>query len=187
MSEANLNIGRLPEELEEAASAAVARLGIKDSPRWREFASPPTNISLFNLATVVLFTDHVAKLEGFSDSGAAMEGTRFRHLPWWQTSIWLPLEFQPPSDPAIDMDGWPIFLGSCQGLLADLTEVQKLSDMHLSATPSGYTNMRADYRAFMRSRFTMSDERSLIQWVWCGLHDAAQLGMNGAPVMLEMA
>jgi len=187
MSEANLVVGQLPEEHQEAAIAAVARLDISGSTAWSEFAGQPTGISLFNLATVVLFTEHVARLEGFADSGAATERTRFRHLPWWQTSIWLPVTFQPPPEPAIDMDGWPIFLGSCQGLLADLAEVQKLSDMKLGETPDGYDKMRADYRAFMRSRFTMSDERILIQWVWRGLHDGAKLAESGSALMLDMA
>ncbi len=187
MSEADLNIGRLPEEFEKAAVAATARLRVADSGRWRQFAGQSTEISLFNLATVCLFTDHVADLEGFTNSGEAMERTKFRHLPWWQTSIWLPVEFQPPKDPAIDMDGWPIFLGSCQCLLADLAEVKKLSDMNLGATPDDYLKMRADYKAFMRSDFSLSDERILIQWIWRGLYDGAELGMNGAAVFLNMA
>src|SRR5204862_2708625 len=120
MSEANLAIGRLPLELESAASDAVSRLAIADSAAWRTVGGQPTSIQIFNLASVVLFTDHVAKLEGFADSGAAMEATRILHLPWWQTSVWLPVTFQPPKDPAINMGGWPVFLGSCQCLLADL-------------------------------------------------------------------
>src|SRR5678816_2332975 len=115
MSEANLTIGRLPSELESAASDAVARLAIADSASWRTVAGQPTSIQIFNLASVVLFTDHVAKLEGFADSGAALECTKFLHLPWWQTSVWLPVAFDPPKDPVIDLGGWPAFLGSCQG------------------------------------------------------------------------
>jgi hypothetical protein len=187
MSEANLTIGRLPTELESAASEAVARLRIADLGAWRKFGGQPTDISIFNLASVVLFTDHVAKLEGFADSGAAMERTKFAHLPWWQTSVWLPVAFQPPKEPAIDMGGWPVFLGSCQGLLADLAAVQKISDMSLGTTPDGYDQMRADYRAFMRLGLEMTDERGIIQWVWKGLHDGAELAQRGSALMLDMA
>lgn len=187
MGEAILIVGRLPIELETAASEAVARLGIADTGAWRIFEAQPTYISILNMASVGLFTDHVAKLEGFADSGAAMDGTRFPHLPWWQTSVWLPTAFVPPKDPPIDMDGWPVFLGSCQGLLADLSGVQKLSDMHLGTNPDGYDEMRADYKVFTRSGFEMSDERSIIQWVWKGLHDAAKLALNGSALTLDMA
>ena len=188
MSEANLKIGRLPSELESAASDAFSRLAIADSASWRTVGGQPTSIQIFNLASVVLFTDHVAKLEGLADSGAAMEATRFPHLPWWQTSVWLPVTFQPPKDPAIDMGGWPVFLGSCQGLLADLAEVQKLSDMTLGTTPDGYDAMRCDLRAWLRSGFELSDERAIIQWVWKGLHESAEIAVRtGSALLLDMS
>lgn len=187
MSEANLTIGRLPPELESAVLQATTRLSIADKAAWRNFSGKPADISIFNLASVVLFTDHIAKLEGFADSGAAMESTRFPNLPWWQSSVWLPVAFQPPKKPPIDLGGWPVFLGSCQGLLADLVEVRKLSDMGLDRMPDGYEMMRADYSAFMRSSFEISDERSILQWVWRGLHDGAELSLSGSALMLDMA
>jgi hypothetical protein len=85
------------------------------------------------------------------------------------------------------MGGWPVFLGSCQGLLADLAAVQKISDMSLGTTPDGYDQMRADYRAFMRLGLEMTDERGIIQWVWKGLHDGAELAQRGSALMLDMA
>lgn len=186
MSEASLTVGRLPPEMEKAADAAIARLGIPNSAAWRQYAGQPAEISIFNLASVCFFTDHVAKLEGFVDSGKAMERTRFRNLPWWLLSVWLPVLFQPPPEPAIDMGGDPVFLGSAQGLLADLIEVQKVSDMGLGTVPDGYDKMRADYRAFMRSGFQLSDERIILQWVWKGLHDGATLAAKGSPLLLDM-
>src|SRR5882762_6525596 len=135
MSEASLLIGQLPQEMEKAADTAIARLGIPNSATWRQFTGQATEISIFNLASVCLFTDHVAKLEGFADSGDAMERTRFRNLPWWLTSVWLPVLFQPPLEPAINMGGDPVFLGSSQGLVADLVEIQKVSDMSLGTVP----------------------------------------------------
>src|SRR5688572_21372945 len=116
-----LTIGKLPKEMEDDAVAALNRFGISNSSHWQQ-ARPPTTISLLNLASVCLFTDHVARLEGFTDSAAALQRTRFRQLPWWQTSIWLPVAFQPPPEPTMESGGWPVFLGSCQGLLADLVE-----------------------------------------------------------------
>jgi len=182
----DLTIGKLPEEMQEGAVAAVARLGVRDSEEWQKTPEHIATINLLNLASVVFFTDHVAKLEDFADSAAALEHTRFRHLPWWQTSIWLPISFQPPPEPAMESDGWPVFLGSCQGLLADLAEIQKLSDMSLGATPEGYDAMRADHGAFMRSGFELSDDRSIIQWVWRGLHDSAEMALSRSSPIFGM-
>jgi len=182
----DLTIGRLSEEMEEGAVAALARLGVSDAEAWQQAPEHIATISLLNLASVCFFTDHVAKLEGFADSAAALECTRFINLPWWQMSVWLPLAFQPPPEPAMKSDGWPVFLGSCQGLLADLAEIQKLSDSGLGAMPEGYEMMRADYGAFMRTRFELSDDRSIIQWVWRALRDGAELAMSRSSPMLGL-
>jgi hypothetical protein len=180
----DLDIGRLPEEMHKGAVAALQRLRVIDASGWQETSEQMATISLLNLASVCCFTDHVARLESFADSAEALEHTRFRHLPWWETSIWLPVTFQPPSEPAMKIDGWPVFLGSGQGLLSDLAEIRRLSDMSLGETPDGYDKMRADYGAFMRSRFELSDNRSVIQWVWRGLHDGAQLALSRSAPML---
>jgi hypothetical protein len=188
MSEANLSIGRLPAVFEKAASEACAQLGILGTAPWGTFGGQPTNISIFNLASVVLFTDHIVELGGFADSQAAMESARFPHISWWQTSIWLPVDFQPPKQPPIDLGGWPVFLGSCQGLLADLAEVQKLSDMSLGTIPDGYAQMRAHSKGWILPGFELNDDRAVIQWVWKGLHDGAELASRtGAALMLDAA
>jgi hypothetical protein len=182
----DLTIGKLPEEMQKGAIAALARLRVSDTKAWQQAPEDIATISLLKLASVVLFTDHVAKLEGFADSTVALEQTRFRNLPWWQMSVWLPIAFQPPPEPAMKSGGWPVFLGSCQGLLADLAEIQKLSDCSLGATPDGYEMMRADVDAFMWSPFELSDDRSVIQWVWKGLHDSAELAISRLSPILGM-
>jgi hypothetical protein len=61
--------------------------------------------------------------------------------------------------------------------------VQKRSKLKLGAAPKGYDKMRENYRAFFRSNFELSDKNAVIQWVWLGLRDAAQLGLDhSAPV-----
>jgi len=81
---------------------------------------------------------------------------------------------------------WPVFLGSCQGLLTDLNEIQRLSDVDLGNTPEGYDKMRADYGVFFRSGFELSDDRSIVKWVWKGLHEGADLSLRSTAPMLCM-
>ena len=185
MSEANLYIGQLSKWLNPTVLALAAKLGIPAS-QWNSFAGPRTEISLFNLSTVVLFNKHVANLEGSADLASALDRTRFRHLPWWQMSIWFPVAFQPPKEPLLDKEGWPVFLGSCQGLLDNLTEIQKLSNLNLGPPPSGYDEMPSDFTSFLDTDFSDVDERFLIQWVWRGLFDGATLARQEAPMELIM-
>jgi len=185
MSEAILSIGRLPGAIQTAVDVRLKELNLPVDPRWRKRADV-TEISLFNLTSVVLFTDHVAELEGISSENK-MQETRFRQLPWWMTSIWIPGEFSPLEQPAVQMGDWPVFLGTCEALRNELMEIQKLSDMDLGYVPDGYNVMRADFKSFMRSSFSIRDEREIIQWVWYGLFEGAELGVSGAALMLDMA
>lgn len=185
MSSADLTVGPLATELQDAAVLAIKRMRVGDTGHWRDFSGPPTHISLLNLASLVFFLDYAARLEGLPNA-AAVKQPKLRNIPWWcQINIWLPLEFRPPGAPALEMDGEPILLGSVQGLLADLAEIQKRSDLDLGTIPDGYLTMRSDYRAFMRSGFCLKDDRSLVQWIWLGLHDGAQLALRGAPLILN--
>ena len=90
MSMVELIIGKLPDELEEAATAALDELGIARSTEWLRYDGPVQQLSLLNLASVTLFNDHVARLEGFKNSVGAEVRSRFKNLPYWETSIWLP-------------------------------------------------------------------------------------------------
>jgi hypothetical protein len=72
-------------------------------------------------------------------------------------------------------------------LLADLAEVQKISDMALGTIPDGYDEMRRDLRAWLRSDFELRDERAIIQWVWRGLHEGAEAAIRtGSALTLDM-
>jgi hypothetical protein len=103
---------------------------------------------------------------------------RFRNLPWWENSIWLPVEFNPPEKPSIEENGFPVFVGSSHRLLSELEEVQRSSPLALGTTPQGYDEMRSDLEGFYRSQFSLSEESSIIQWVWKGLYDAALIAIR---------
>ena len=103
---------------EEDLRAILKRLGIQQAAGWSTSREGLTTISLFNLASVCLFLDHVSAIEGFKDLAETIERTRFRHLPWWMSSIWVPVTFQPPAGLVEKIDNGPVFLGSCHNLLA---------------------------------------------------------------------
>jgi len=178
-----LRIGELEGNLEKSAIVALGKLKADGVIKWRQ-AGEDITISLLNLASVCCFLDHVAKLEGFPDSETALDKTRFRNLPWWQTSIWLPLVFRPPQELAIESEELPVFLGSSQGLLSDLDEVQRLSGLDLGKKPDGYDRMRMDLSAFRRSDFVSADESSVVRWVWLGLRDGAEISLRRSSPLL---
>src|SRR5947208_2225174 len=91
-----LCVGRLPKDLEAVAKSALADLDIPLSFDLRRCKKRLATISLLNLASVSLFLKHIATLEGH-DINVALERTRFRHLPWWAESIWLPIDFESPN------------------------------------------------------------------------------------------
>jgi hypothetical protein len=136
-------------------------------------------LSLLNLASLVFFTDYVARLEGFKDSSRALGKIRFKNLPLWETSVWLPTRLNVVPEPR---PGYPVFIGSAVTLLEELTEIQRASDLELGGAPEGYDRMRADLSAFYSSPFRLADERDIHRWVWRGLRDAAEAAAQmGAP------
>ena len=180
----SLSIGPLGiDSLQAAVISHLDSLGLNRNEHrlWTECPEQIAYIDLLNLASVGLFLEHVAKIEGFTDTNVALDQTRFRQLPWWDFSIWLPISFAPPT--LLDDGGFPIFLGSCHALLADLEEVNKLSSLQLGKAPRGYDAMRADIKKFYRSSFELDDEASIIQWIWKAIYDGAQIAIEHHAVL----
>jgi hypothetical protein len=180
----DLSIGQLGlARLQDDAIAYLASLGLTERQHisWTNCADNTDWLCLLNLASVCLFLDHVSELEGFPDANAALERTRFRQLPWWESSIWLPIAFTPPT--LLDDGGCPVLLGSCQQLLGDLEEVRRLSHLSMSTTPRGYEQMRSDIKAFCRSGFQLDDDASIIQWIWRALYDGPNTAIDNSAVL----
>lgn len=181
ISEVLLTVGRLPAYLEPGVAVALATLGAGHSATWRLCPERVAEISLLNLASVCSFLDYVAGSEGFRDSGEGMEGTRFRNLPWWEESVWLPVAIDPPPEPHDPSE--PLFVGSSPGLLAELASIRTMSRLDLGAIPDGYLEMRNDFKAFSRSSFELAGRDAVIRRVWRGLNDAAEIAVrNAAPL-----
>ena len=139
-------------------------------------------VSLLNLATVSLFLDYVGKLFD-TPTYELMKNDDFSNLPFWQESLWVPLEFSPSKVFERDRDG-PFFFGSAPRLLLTLNKVKKLSRIPLGKVPEGYEQMVQDYDLFIEKFDGFSDNSSCIQWVWKCLHYATEIAMqNSLPLL----
>lgn len=145
------------------------------SPDWTACASNivPYHESL-NIASLSLFLDHVAHLEGYEDTSAAMNHTRFKHLPYQLTTIWLPIEFA--NSPVMYAHSDPIALASAPGLVQNLEEIRRLSAQPLGRAPLSYGNDGGVTDG--------SDDPELecLQWLWYDLYQMADKSIKlGAP------
>jgi hypothetical protein len=185
----DLAIGLLDAETEKHVARICSRIGLKGWPNPDSQPDPmsgTTLISLLNDASFDLFNNYAAGLEGFSGPEAMVE-TSFRNLPWWLQSVWLPIEFDPPSDLASD-EGDPTFVGSSIRLARELTTIKTMSSLDFGAIPSSYMEMRKNYRSWFRAtldhRNPLSQDET-IRWIWNALSEAAQMSIESkVPVAL---
>ncbi len=141
---------------------------------WFGPEKPIASLCVFNLASIVLFLEHTAQLEGLASSNDAITQSRWANLPYWIDSVWLPITGQPKVK-VQDIFGMPTFLGSTSGLLADLLEINNLSPMKLNSIPPQYDVMRRDPVAFFRQEAEILEEPDVLRWLWLALFDAATL------------
>jgi len=115
------------------------------SPRyWRRGSLLPRRWPISTLSTTRRrphFLNHAVKLEGLKHSGEVQKRSRWRHLPHWIESYWLPVR----SDKATD---GPVFFGSTHGLLANLADIAAASPHGLGTIPDHFELMRANPKAF---------------------------------------
>lgn len=131
-------------------------------------------LDALNEASTCAFGGHAAALEGLKDFNEAMTRGRWRHLPYWIDSSWLPVR----SDTTFierDKYGWPSFFGSAYGLLANLADIAAASPHGLGTVPPHFELMRTDLRAFYARKLDAFDEPTTLQWVWLALFEAATL------------
>jgi len=177
-----LSVGRLVPPFDEAAASAFERRGLLYAPEWHTCAEHVARIDIFNLASVNEFLDFATRLESLLDGSRRAPDSKFRQLPWYVYDVWLPFDFEPTPQPEISAGHWPVPLLSSHRLLSELNEIQRLSDLGLGNVPTGYDLMRSNPQEFYRSKMTL-DNTTLMQWIWRGLHDAAELSIaNSVPV-----
>src|SRR5262249_41636077 len=131
-------------------------------------------LDALNEASTCAFGEHAAALEGLKDFNEAMTRGRWRHLPYWIDSYWLPVR----SDTTFierDNHGWPSFFGSAYGLLANLADIAAASPYCLGTVPPHFELMRTNLRAFYAGKLDAFDEPTTLQWVWRGPFAAGTL------------
>jgi hypothetical protein len=144
-----------------------------EASEWINASGQPLKtISLLNLATTCAFNEYVANVFEKPEK-ELMDDADFGNLPWWQYSMWIPVDFSPPR--AFEKDPeFPFFFGSAQ----ILDRIKASSQISLTGAPKDYLRMIENYDEFERSFDGLKDQASCIQWVWHGLHDAAQLSVE---------
>lgn len=172
--------------MEELLAARATSLGLSDALH-QLFLGPDeeTVLCSLNSASFVLFLNHVSALDGYADSQAAFAAfqsgdSKFRNMPWWDDSIWLPFEF--PGVGTIESN-FPTFVGSCPALLRELETIKHLSQLGLGDKPPGYEQMRADILAFYKGVHVQLDEADTIRWIWRVLYDGAEIAMTSKSIL----
>jgi hypothetical protein len=147
---------------------------------WLERPDTIAEISCLNGASVMEFLRHAVQLEGYADETAGFAAgedgkLKAKNFPWWDNSLWLPLEFDESG--RLD-DDESFFVGSCQSLIAELEELKRTSPLQLGEVVSHYSDMRTDFPKFVRSdaKLDLSTE-DCVRWVWRALRDGAELAM----------
>ena len=125
------------------------------------------------------FLRHAVAMEGYSDErtgfSAGEDGIILRNLPWWENSLWLPVDFE---DAGTLEDDPTFFVGSCQALLRDLDALKVKSPLNLGEAPPAYAEMRADFQKFVRAGDALGlSADDCVRWVWKALREAAELAI----------
>jgi hypothetical protein len=172
--------------MEESLTDRAASLGLSDElHELFQRSDEKTFLCALNGASFVLFLDHVSALDGHADLQSAFAAcqrgdSRFRNMPWWDDSVWLPFAFSGVGP----MEGdFPTFVGSCPALLKELEIIRELSPLGLGAKPQGYEEMRKDITAFYRNVHLRLDDADTIRWIWRVLYDGAEIAMASKAVL----
>jgi hypothetical protein len=147
---------------------------------WLERPDTIATIACLNGVAVMEFLRHAVLLEGYADedtgfAAGACGKLKWKNFPWWDNSLWLPLAFDHPG--RLDDDP-TFFVGSCQGLIAELDELKRISPLQLGDVVTEYSDMRANFLKFIRSN-TELDPRTedCVRWIWRALRDGAELAI----------
>jgi hypothetical protein len=132
-----LSVGRLPDFARDDAAtwlAGASDAGLASAAQaelLREWEASPEKGAFFDVLSfdgTCALLDHAARLEGLRDSTEAIERSRWRHLPYWMDSYWLPIR----SGRSETFGDGSRFLGSAHTLLANLADIAAASPHDLA-------------------------------------------------------
>lgn len=174
----DLIVGPLDEEAWEYYAAVCKQHGMELPASYCGDSSEYPMLSAMNLASIVLFINYAAGLEGFHGPDAITK-TTFRSLPWWMESAWLPLDLDPPI-----VEGGT-FIGSSIRLLDELMRIRKMSALDLAVRPADYADMREDYSKWFNTPHETMSEDDTLRWIWSALHEGAEISIEQqVPILL---
>ncbi len=151
-----------------AAEAQMQAWFGNDPPRGRFAATLPDTDSLLR---------HAAALQGL-DSDLALLFGRWRHLPYWIESIWLPGDIAIRPFLFDRLEHGPFFIGSAKMLAAELDEIRQESTAGFGgcAVAAGMAEAGASADAIIH-----------VQQAWQNYREAARLAMEmGLPMWTEL-
>jgi hypothetical protein len=180
-----LSLGRI-----EGARAAEAALSVAKSENalpmtwlgrvktelvpWLNCADAIAEWDCLNVASVALFLRHAEQLEGIPVN-SRLQKSRWRHLPDYEETYWLPLDFSKVHT-FKSSDGWPFAIASAQALLRDLEAIGAASPYPLKQKPA---ELAADSQASLTPEDTLS-------WIWCALFEgASECVARSAPLAIS--
>lgn len=147
---------RSPMDAARRATDALMRGWFGNDPPRRNFCS--------DLRETDALLRHAALLQGL-DSDLALLFGRWRHLPYWIESIWLPGDATIRPFLFDRMEHGPFFIGSAKALAAELDEIAKASPLILRGPA-------------MAEGMAETGEGGCISRTWWNYRDAARLALE---------
>jgi hypothetical protein len=133
---------------------------------WNSGPESLAVIDTLNEASIGAFLDYSARLEGVADANAAIESSKWPHLPYWLQSVWLPMDGVDHRPKIVDIGGMPTLIGTTGGLVANLNEIAKASDIQFGVMPQYFDVMLANPNAFYAMDMATFDETTTLKWIW---------------------
>jgi hypothetical protein len=142
---------------------------------WRAGPAEVGYLDTLNEASVAAFLEFTAKLEGTS-SQEAIENSKWKNLPYWLYSIWLPLESINADPVVVEIEGMPTLIGTATGLVNNLEAIAAAAKIGLKQKPSNFDLMMSDPKAFYALKVEL-DEETTLRWIWNSHYEGAKLSL----------
>jgi len=143
---------------------------------WKAGPAEVGYLDTLNEASVVTFLEFTAKLEGTS-SEEAIQNSKWKNLPYWLQSIWLPLESIKVDPVVVEIEGMPTLIGTATGLVNDLEAIAVAAKIGLQKKPSNFDLMLSDPKAFYALEVADLDEQTTLRWLWNSYYEGAKLSL----------